>query len=213
MVATPSPAPSTRELIVDAADALFYRRGFEKTSFADIADRVRISRGNFYHHFKTKDDILSAVIALRAAQTQAMLDAWARQGKSPAERLGFFAEMIVKNRKDIQRFGCPVGTLCSELVKLQHPSQGDAGMVFGQFRRWLREQFEAMGRTGDADALAMHLLARSQGIASLAHAFHDEAFIRHEVELIAAWLRSLLPKQRKPPGKPASTTRPRPTGR
>ena len=39
---------STRELIVETADALFYRRGFEKTSFADIADRVRISRGNFY---------------------------------------------------------------------------------------------------------------------------------------------------------------------
>ena len=37
----------------------------------------------------------------------------------------------------------------------------------------------------------MHLLGRSQGIASLANAFHDERFIRHEVELIEAWLESL----------------------
>jgi TetR/AcrR family transcriptional regulator, transcriptional repressor for nem operon len=198
-VNTPAAGPSTRERIVEAADALYYRRGFEKTSFADIADQVKLSRGNFYHHFKAKDEILAAVIALRAARTQAMLDSWAAGAETPAQRLRRFAEMLVHNRQDIQRYGCPVGTLCAELAKLEHPAQADAGMIFGQFRGWLREQFEALGRHGDADALAMHLLSRSQGIASLANAFHDEAFIRHEVGLIEAWLRSLRPaKTRRP---------------
>ncbi|HEY7886322.1 MAG TPA: helix-turn-helix domain-containing protein, partial [Cellvibrionaceae bacterium] len=53
------------EKIVAAADRLFYERGFDATSFADIAEAVQISRGNFYYHFKTKDDILDAVIARR----------------------------------------------------------------------------------------------------------------------------------------------------
>lgn len=194
----PPQTTSTRDLIVQAADELFYQLGFEKTSFADIAGKVRISRGNFYHHFKTKDDILAAVIARRAAGTQAMLDDWTRQGRTPAERLACFAAMLIQNRRAIQRFGCPVGTLCTELAKLDHPAQDDAGMIFGQFRQWLRTQFEALGRRADADALAMHLLARSQGIATLAQAFHDEAFIRHEVALIGAWLQSLHPKRRKP---------------
>ena len=60
----------TRDQIVDAADQLFYQQGFEHTSFADIANAVNISRGNFYYHFKTKDDILDAVIDLRLANTQ-----------------------------------------------------------------------------------------------------------------------------------------------
>lgn len=190
---TPAVEPSTRERIVEAADELFYQRGFEKTSFADIADQIKLSRGNFYYHFKTKDEILAAVIALRAARTQAMLDNWTGSAEAPAGRLRCFAEMMIRNRKDIQRYGCPVGTLCAELAKLEHPAQGDAGMIFGQFRSWLREQFEALGQQGDADALAMHLLSRSQGIAALATAFHDEAFIRHEVELIETWLQSLQP--------------------
>jgi TetR/AcrR family transcriptional repressor of nem operon len=195
---------STRELIVEAADELFYQRGFEKTSFTDIADQVALSRGNFYYHFRTKDDILAAVIALRASRTQSMLDAWASQTNTPLERLCCFARMLVQNRKDIQRFGCPVGTLCVELAKLAHPSRGDASMIFGQFRHWLREQFAALGFKAEADDLAMHLLARSQGIASLANAFQDEAFIRHEVELIEEWLQSLnAPRQRKA-AKPAS---------
>jgi TetR/AcrR family transcriptional repressor of nem operon len=191
-VKTPAAEPSTRERIVEAADALFYHRGFEKTSLADIADQVKLSRGNFYYHFKTKDDILAAVIALRATRTQAMLDSWTGSAETPADRLCCFAEMLIQNRKDIQRYGCPVGTLCAELAKLEHPAQGDAGMIFGQFRSWLREQFEALGRQAEADALAMHLLSRSQGVAALANAFHDEDFIRHEVELIKTWLQ-LLP--------------------
>lgn len=193
------PAPeelSTREQIVRVADQRFYEHGFEKTSFADIAETVGISRGNFYYHFKSKDDILAAVIALRATKTEAMLEAWARKESTPIGRLRCFAEMLIQNRKSIQRFGCPVGTLCAELSKLDHPSQGEAGMIFGQFRTWLRDQFVALGQREDADALAMHLLSRSQGIASLANAFHDEAFIRREVEAIELWLNSLAPESR-----------------
>ncbi|ARN21734.1 TetR/AcrR family transcriptional regulator [Piscinibacter gummiphilus] len=185
---------TTRDRIVEAADALFYQRGFEKTSFAGIADAVGLSRGNFYYHFKTKDEILDAVIALRAARTQAMLDEWTALAPTPLDRLRCFAEMLIHNREAIQHHGCPVGTLCAELAKSAHPASGNAAMIFGQFRDWLREQFEALGHAGDADALAMHLLSRSQGIAALANAFHDEAFIRHEVERIDAWLASLAPK-------------------
>ncbi len=185
---------TTQERIVDAADTLFYQRGFEKTSFADIAGQVHLSRGNFYYHFKTKDEILSAVIALRAANTQAMLQSWTASAETPMNRLWCFAEMLIRNRKDIQRYGCPVGTLCAELAKLEHPAQGDAGMIFGQFRQWLREQFKALGRRTDADALSMHLLLRSQGIASLANAFQDEAFIRREVGAIQEWLLTLQPE-------------------
>ena len=66
------PTP-TRQRIIDAADDLFYRQGFEHTSFADIAASVGLSRGNFYYHFKTKDDILDAVIVKRLADTRALL--------------------------------------------------------------------------------------------------------------------------------------------
>lgn len=179
--------------IVQAADTLFYQQGFEKTSLADIAGQVRLSRGNFYYHFKTKDEILAAVIALRAEKTQAMLDRWTNRAQTPLDRLGCFAQMMIDNRKAIQQYGCPVGTLCTELAKLEHPASQGASMIFGQFRAWLRDQFEALGHQGRADELAMHLLSRSQGIAALATAFHDEAFIRHEVALIDNWLRTLKP--------------------
>jgi TetR/AcrR family transcriptional regulator, transcriptional repressor for nem operon len=181
----------TRGHIVAAADHLFYRQGYEHTSFADIADDVQISRGNFYYHFKTKDEILDAVIDVRLANTAKMLEQWEREGKDPAERIRSFIHMLVANRADIKRYGCPVGTLCNELAKLNHTSRDDANKLFILFRTWLRRQFAALGRAHDTDALAMHLLARSQGVAALANAFHDEKFIRQEVQLMCDWLESI----------------------
>jgi TetR/AcrR family transcriptional regulator, transcriptional repressor for nem operon len=179
---------STRAEIVAAADDLFYRQGYAHTSFADIASVVEISRGNFYHHFKSKDEILDAVIAARIADTERMLARWEHEAEGPADRIRSFIRLLVANRSDIKRFGCPVGTLSAELAKLAHPSQPGANQLFALLRTWLAQHFAALGRNADANALALHLLARSQGVASLANAFHDEAFIRREVRLMEEWL-------------------------
>ena len=181
---------ATREHIVEAADRLFYRQGYEHTSFSDISDAVQISRGNFYYHFKTKDEILDAVIGARLANTRTMLERWEIEGKTPADRIRSFINILIANRADIKRYGCPVGTLCAELAKLNHASQAQANKLFTLFRAWLRRQFTLLGRADDADALAMHLLARSQGVATLASAFHDEKFIKQEVQQMCDWLRS-----------------------
>jgi AcrR family transcriptional regulator len=182
---------TTRDHILETADRLFYQRGYEHTSFADIADVVRISRGNFYFHFKSKDEILRAVIDVRLAKTRRMLEQWEAEGKAPEDRIRRFIQMMIANRAAIKRYGCPVGTLCSELAKLGHASQAEARELFTLFRTWLRQQFTLLGRETDADVLAMHLLARSQGVATLASAFRDEAFIRQEAQQMCAWLEAL----------------------
>jgi TetR/AcrR family transcriptional repressor of nem operon len=179
---------TTRDHIIEAADRLFYRQGYEHTSFSDIADVVQISRGNFYYHFKTKDEILDAVIDARLADTRELLQQWEAEGKIPADRIRSFIHILIANRADIKRYGCPVGTLCSELAKLNHVSQAEANKLFTLFRTWLRQQFTLLGRKADADTLAMHLLARGQGVATLASALRDEKFIRHEVEQMCEWL-------------------------
>lgn len=183
---------TTRDHIVEAADDLFYRQGYEHTSFSDIADAVQISRGNFYYHFKTKDEILDAVINARLTNTRTLLEQWEIEGKQPADRIRSFIHILIANRDDIKHYGCPVGTLCSELAKLNHASQAEANKLFTLFRTWLRRQFTALGREADADALAMHLLARSQGVATLANAFHDEKFITQEVKQMCDWLASCV---------------------
>lgn len=178
----------TREQIVDAANRLFYERGFAQTSFADIAAAVGISRGNFYHHFKTKDEMLEAVIEARLTSTREMLREWDGRSEDPLERVRRFIEIVITNQSDIELYGCPVGTLTSELAKLDHPFRAHAVGVFELFRTWLREQFVEAGRSADADDLAMHVLSFSQGAAILSNAFGDRDFVGREVDRVNAWL-------------------------
>ena len=48
--------------ILDAAEELFSRKGFDNTSTNDILDKVKIARGTLYYHFKSKEDIMDALI-------------------------------------------------------------------------------------------------------------------------------------------------------
>ncbi|AIF46112.1 TetR/AcrR family transcriptional regulator [Dyella japonica] len=181
-------ASSTRQRIVDTADRLFYEHGFEHTSFATIAAEVGISRGNFYHHFKTKDEILDAVIASRLSATREMLAEWEAASVDPLGRVRQFVEIVIRNAADIELHGCPVGTLTTELSKLDHPARAQAVAVFALFRDWLIVQFGRLGRARDAEDLALHVLMFSQGTATVSSAFRDRAWVRREVARFEQWL-------------------------
>lgn len=182
---------ATRQQIVKAADELFYQQGFEHTSFSDISKVVNISRGNFYHHFKTKDEILDAVIKIRLEKTEGMLSAWEEEGATPKERIKSYIKILLTNWSMIKDYGCPVGTLCTELAKLNHASRPEANKVFTLFRVWLSHQFSLIGHKKEADALAMHVLSWSQGVATLGNAFDDLKYVKHEVKRMCDWLDAL----------------------
>lgn len=185
-------AVKTRDRIIAAADDLFYRQGYEKTSFADIANAVNISRGNFYYHFQAKDEILEGVIARRLADRGKMLGKWQEGGKTPKERIRCFINILAANQDKIKRFGCPVGTLSTELAKLGHPNTKDANRLFMLFRTWLERQFVQLGFGARSDEMALHVLAWSQGVATLANAFRDDRFVNREIGAMNEWLDQCL---------------------
>lgn len=201
-------AKPTRDQIVEAADRLIYERGFEYMAFADLAAAVGISRGNVTFHFQTRDGILAAVIDLRLERTRHILDRWEAQGQSGEERVRCFINILIMNLTKVLLYGCPVGSLCTELAKLEHAALAHAGKAFGLFREWLGRQFAVMGCGERADALAMQVLIWSQGVATLASAFHDEQFVRAEVRRMEDWLHTVAADER-PRRKPSSVHRKR----
>ncbi|MGN7478272.1 TetR/AcrR family transcriptional regulator [Solibacillus silvestris] len=55
-------AEERKNEILDRADELFHIKGFDGTSTNDILEKVGIARGTLYHHFKSKEDIMDALI-------------------------------------------------------------------------------------------------------------------------------------------------------
>ena len=157
---------ATRQAIVEAADQLFYAQGFEHTSFADIAAVVNISRGNFYHHFKTKDEILGAVINLRLEQTGLMLERWEAEGKTPVDRIRSFIHIVIANQKKDQAFSAALSALCSSNLQnstmVPSPVRGKTLFPVPGMAPPAISRCSALRRK--ADELAVHLLGSSQGV-------------------------------------------------
>jgi AcrR family transcriptional regulator len=52
---------NTRASLLASALELFEKQGFDRTSVQEIADRARLTKGAFYHHFESKDDLLRQI--------------------------------------------------------------------------------------------------------------------------------------------------------
>lgn len=76
-------AEERRNEILDAADELFGRKGFDGTSTNDILEKVGIARGTLYYHFKSKEDILDALIQRYEEQMYSAAAAAAKDGSLP----------------------------------------------------------------------------------------------------------------------------------
>lgn len=55
-------AQESRELIIGAAEKLFFEKGFDKVSMRDISEEAKLSKGAIYHHYKSKDEIIKEII-------------------------------------------------------------------------------------------------------------------------------------------------------
>lgn len=82
-----------RNQLLDCAQALFFERGYERTTINDVIAQAGISKGGFYHHFTAKDDLLEA-LAVRLAQDSVtrFKDVVEAPGLDPLTRLNAFLE-------------------------------------------------------------------------------------------------------------------------
>lgn len=65
--------------IIQAAKELFASNGFMKTTISDIARKTGVAKGLFYYYFKTKDEVVNAVIEEYIASTEREVIRIARQ--------------------------------------------------------------------------------------------------------------------------------------
>lgn len=76
-------AEERRNEILDVAERLFAEKGFDHTSTNDILQEIGIARGTLYYHFKSKEDILDAMIDRMTEQLLAKASAIAANGEIP----------------------------------------------------------------------------------------------------------------------------------
>ena len=94
-------APDSRHRFVDAAIRLFAQRSFAGTSLQMIADEVGVTKSAVHHHFRTREELLTAVVEPLGAELRAAVAAaeTQRSRRARAERmLTGFTDLVIRNR-------------------------------------------------------------------------------------------------------------------
>lgn len=178
-----------RDRLVDAANVLIYQQSFHNTTLADIAKLAEVPLGNVYYYFKTKSDIIIAVLSKRAHDLQALFDQLS-QAPTPEARLAGLIEFF-SNNENIARFGCQFGSLCQELSK--QPEHQDiakqAAQLLSTLIAWIEQQFKAMDQSEvSAKKNAELFFSKIQGLCLLSLVFHDPNLMSKESASLNNWV-------------------------
>ena len=169
---------------------LLYQQGVERTTLADIAKAADVPAGNVYYYFKTKDDVIAAAIDAHAQQVKTTLRAIDARHQSPKSRLKSLVGELSAQSEVIAQFGCPFGSLCSELDK----RVGESGLRVAELMRlpvdWAEEQFRSLGRS-DAHDLALDLIGAYEGSALLANTMRDPGVLSSAARRLISWIDTL----------------------
>jgi TetR/AcrR family transcriptional regulator, transcriptional repressor for nem operon len=167
--------------LLDAALMVIRAKGYSATTVDDICAAAGLTKGSFFHHFKSKDDLAVAAANYWSEMTGAFFDAAPYHTHvNPLDRvLGYieFRKSIIQGT--IPEFSCLVGTMVQETYDT-HPSIRDAceRSISGHAAKVEADIAEAMRKRRiktkwTAESLALHTQAVLQGAFILAKAKGD----------------------------------------
>lgn len=126
----------THARLLDTATELFYTEGIAATGVDKVVARSGVSKPTLYAHFRSKDELVAAVLERRHAERVATLDAWVRtHADSPRERLLAVFDWLANWHASEGERGCAFVNTIAEVASPGHPAQE----VARRHKRWMRE--------------------------------------------------------------------------
>jgi TetR/AcrR family transcriptional regulator, transcriptional repressor for nem operon len=198
-VTTPDPVTNkgraTRDRVLDAAAALVFEHGVAGTTLDDVRRVAQVSKGQLYHYFVDKDDIVHAVIdrtiqqVLDAQPRLANLSTWTAIA-------AWFDDLVQLQVERHGVGGCPIGSLAGELAETDTQARAELAAGYDRWETPLRHGLEQMRADGklrrgaDPARLATATLASIQGGLVLTQTRRDPQQLRIALDAAYAYLRS-----------------------
>ena len=163
---------ATRDQILDAAARLIHLQGYHCTSLDDVLGESGVGKGNFYYHFRSKEELGYAIIdrLIRGFLDRTLEPAFADPAGDPVLQIHGFLDRVLDNLRQRNCVGgCPLGNLASELSDVHEGFRERLADTFVQWRVTLAQALrrgQAAGRLSadcDPDGAAHFLVAGLEG--------------------------------------------------
>jgi len=168
----------TRISVMDSAETLVRRRGFDGTSFADLAGDVGIRKASVHYHFPTKGDLSFALIdRYRTVFLERLAQVTAENARASARLLCFLD--LYRGAADGGRSLC----LCVALSVTQQALPDETKAMLDQFHRDVAAWLEAVFRLAEADGTISNVVnPRAEAQAALAQVEGAQIIARSAID-------------------------------
>jgi TetR/AcrR family transcriptional repressor of nem operon len=192
--------PDARAKLLDAALSVIRQKGYAATSVDDLCRTAGVTKGAFFHHFKSKADLAVAAAELWSAATGGLFAAAPyHDHEDPLDRvLGYLDFRKALLTGSVAEFTCLVGTMVQE-THATDPTIRDAcnASISAHAARVEADIADAMARHGiagpwTAESLALHTQAVLQGAFILAKARGSAAVVADSIDHLRRYIELLF---------------------
>lgn len=187
---------ATRERILRAAADMMYVRGVSATTLDDVRAASGTSKSQLYRHYPDKDALVRDVVALQAAELLKRQHQLLQRLNSLRGLERWRDAMVEHNALRNGAYGCPLGSLASELADQDEEAREALARHFDSWAGLLRAGLERMKDSGvlraDADTgeLATGLMAALQGGYLLAQTTQDVTPMKIALDMAIGHIRA-----------------------
>jgi TetR/AcrR family transcriptional regulator, transcriptional repressor for nem operon len=192
--------PDARAKLLDAALAVIRTKGYSATTVDELCAAAGVTKGAFFHHFKSKDDLGVAAADYWSARTGALFaEAPYHDHADPLDRvLGYVAFRKALLQGGVPEFTCLVGTMVQETYETSPAIRDACERSISGHARTLEADIDAALRQRSlspawtARSLALHTQAVLQGAFILAKAKGGAAVAADSIDHLTRYLELLF---------------------
>lgn len=183
--------------LLKATRLLMLKKGFHATSIDEICELANITKGSLFYHFKDKEALGCAAVALHMQLgKEMMMNAPFVKKKDPLKKLLSYVDFIIKATDNPIEEGCLLGTFSQELGTSNNSILNACKESFLVWQNLLQQMIEDAGSaykpnaTLDSKGMALQFLATFEGAIMLAKANQDCSIVKTSLTHYKKYLRS-----------------------
>ncbi len=188
-----------KEKLLDSASQLMLEKGYVATTIDQICADADVTKGSFFHYFKSKDDIGKEVVSRFASYVNEGMNKFTDTcGEDPLERIYGYLDAAIMFAESPESKGCLVGMFTQEMSQSHPEIRTICEHAFDQMMEPLTKYFGeakekyANDKLIDPRSLAETYIAMVQGSMILTKANKDKAVMRRTMNHYREYLGNLF---------------------
>lgn len=185
--------------ILDATYSLMLSKGFPATTVDEICEAAEVSKGSFYHFFKSKQELTLAMLEHHMAGAQDVIESGLDlTGVEGPERTIRYIKHLEQEAEEIWKDGCLIGSFALELAETNPEVREKISQIFRDLADHFEQVFMPLCRahrgpdTPPPRELAEQLIMIIEGGVVLSRAHFDRRYVPQALRCFRRYLEMLL---------------------